>query len=102
MLTSLPPSLEYYDYAKCSWAALMTDDIHTLLLRRHPKSISKLFAAHMSPCEWACPQLVQTQGAPALGLLTPLCARGAPTARPGLCQLQERQQNTEIDLPGLS
>lgn len=69
MLISLPFSLEYYDYAKCSWAALMTDDLHTL----HPKSISKLLAraVNMSPSTKACTQLVQTQGIPALGLLTP-------------------------------
>lgn len=31
MLISLPSSLEYYDYGKWSWAALMGDDLHTLL-----------------------------------------------------------------------
>lgn len=86
MLISLPPGLEYYDYSKCSWTALLAEYLCTLVLKRLPKSISKLFvrAARVSPYAWACTQPVQTQPggwALSLGLLIPTTWLGVPYSK---------------------
>lgn len=80
---------------------MLADDLHTV--KTPQKDLQAL--CKNSAYEPMCVGMYTSgmdSGSFQFGTSDPHCVREAPTARPGQCQLQARQQKTEIDLPGWS